>query len=402
MGLGAQITDFIEKNRFSQGCYSMAMDLWCLPGFYNPGNLNVNQTANLKPGRLLELSCDAGYWCPNGLSCKIKCTEGAFCPGATRATKVSYKSGEALSGGARVCRDVTDDYCCAYNTSTEWHDNQTLQEYFKSGHGFAPVAVHLDDPNTAKQYVCPGHGDHNICPAGSYCSDPQQIEKCPKGNFCRQGSTEPKPCPPLARCHRGASIPEQDLGALIVVLLLLCSALFVVALYERRNRVRKQAAIMRKSVAARSRKVGLRLRHFTEGSVNMVRKRLHLGGTAAVGASINRLPSSDGDYEDNDDEELLGTSSAEAPIEEKEFTITFSFKNLGLKLKPKLGGKTILKGVTGEIKSHHVTAVMGPSGAGKTTFMSTLAGKAYYGDRIGEVRLNGKVEPIAKYKKVRA
>lgn len=55
------------------------------------------------------------------------------------------------------------------------------------------------------------------------------------------------------------------------------------------------------------------------------------------------------------------------------------------------------QGVTGSIKSYHVTAVMGyilistlivilfmfhgcrPSGAGKTTFLTTLMGKAYYG-----------------------
>ena len=39
----------------------------------------------------------------------------------------------------------------------------------------------------------------------------------------------------------------------------------------------------------------------------------------------------------------------------------------------------VLSGVNGEVCSGEVTAVMGPSGAGKTTFLNALSGKAYYG-----------------------
>ena len=39
----------------------------------------------------------------------------------------------------------------------------------------------------------------------------------------------------------------------------------------------------------------------------------------------------------------------------------------------------VLSDVTGCINSGEVTAVMGPSGAGKTTFLNALSGKAYYG-----------------------
>ena len=50
----------------------------------------------------------------------------------------------------------------------------------------------------------------------------------------------------------------------------------------------------------------------------------------------------------------------------------FSFSDMGLKLP---NGKVVLTGVTGEIRSAKMTAIMGPSGAGKTTFMNVLCGK---------------------------
>ena len=44
-----------------------------------------------------------------------------------------------------------------------------------------------------------------------------------------------------------------------------------------------------------------------------------------------------------------------------------------------------------------LTAVMGPSGAGKSTFLAALSGRAGYGTIRGEVRLNGKVDSLARY-----
>ena len=43
-------------------------------------------------------------------------------------------------------------------------------------------------------------------------------------------------------------------------------------------------------------------------------------------------------------------------------------------------------GVTGEFRPKRVAAIMGPSGAGKTTFMNALCGRAYYGTGVGAVQ----------------
>jgi len=79
--------------------------------------------------------------------------------------------------------------------------------------------------------------------------------------------------------------------------------------------------------------------------------------------------------------------------------IRVGFDNVGVKLKS--NGRCILQGVTGEFRPKRVAAIMGPSGAGKTTFMNALCGRAYYGTTTGEIRINGHVSSIAEIKQLR-
>jgi hypothetical protein len=59
-----------------------------------------------------------------------------------------------------------------------------------------------------------------------------------------------------------------------------------------------------------------------------------------------------------------------AGLRKKPETVSFAFENLGLSVRSHDGKPLkVLKGVTGEIKARQLVAVMGPSGAGKTTFM---------------------------------
>lgn len=43
---------------------------------------------------------------------------------------------------------------------------------------------------------------------------------------------------------------------------------------------------------------------------------------------------------------------------------------------------------------------MGPSGAGKTTFLTTLAGKAYYGSQTGKILINGQEGKIQNFRRL--
>ncbi|KAB1219051.1 ABC transporter G family member 24 [Morella rubra] len=78
--------------------------------------------------------------------------------------------------------------------------------------------------------------------------------------------------------------------------------------------------------------------------------------------------------------------------------LEIAFKDLTLTLKAK--NKHLLRCVTGKIKPGRITAVMGPSGAGKTTFLSAVAGKAIGCRMTGLILVNGKNESIHSYKKI--
>ncbi|GMH13310.1 hypothetical protein Nepgr_015151 [Nepenthes gracilis] len=78
--------------------------------------------------------------------------------------------------------------------------------------------------------------------------------------------------------------------------------------------------------------------------------------------------------------------------------IEVAFKDLTLKLTGKQ--KFLLKCLTGKIMPGHISAVMGPSGAGKTTFLSALAGKATGCPRSGLILVNGKPGSVHSYKKI--
>ncbi|KAM1807000.1 hypothetical protein ACFX11_030067 [Malus domestica] len=78
--------------------------------------------------------------------------------------------------------------------------------------------------------------------------------------------------------------------------------------------------------------------------------------------------------------------------------IEVAFKDLTLTLKGK--NKHLMRCVTGKISPGRVSAVMGPSGAGKTTFLSALVGKVRGCTMSGMILVNGKMESIHCYKKI--
>nr|XP_016452319.1 PREDICTED: putative white-brown complex homolog protein 30 [Nicotiana tabacum] len=78
--------------------------------------------------------------------------------------------------------------------------------------------------------------------------------------------------------------------------------------------------------------------------------------------------------------------------------IEIVFKDLTITLKKK--HKHLMRSVTGKLMPGRISAVMGPSGAGKTTFLSAVAGKLTQCTLSGMVLINGRADSIHLYKKI--
>lgn len=77
---------------------------------------------------------------------------------------------------------------------------------------------------------------------------------------------------------------------------------------------------------------------------------------------------------------------AKVTFQDVSHQINVSFSKLSLNLP---NGSKILKNISGELKASRVTALMGPSGAGKTSLLNLLRGQAQYAKVSGNICVNG-------------
>ena len=75
---------------------------------------------------------------------------------------------------------------------------------------------------------------------------------------------------------------------------------------------------------------------------------------------------------------------------------TLQFRNVSYKI----GEKVILENIHGLVKPGQVMAIMGPSGAGKTSFLDILARKNKKGTVDGEFFLNGRTVTDSQFRRV--
>lgn len=211
---------------------------------------------------------------------------------------------------------------------------------------------------------CPApQGKHEpiLCPAGQLCRTPATMELCPDGFFCPPGSHTPKPCGPMSSCPAGTS-RRLYLGAILICVIADAVLIISVLIYRFLRR--------------RSNALHLRQMKHTGIEASMISTSQHHTLPRPTRKLVRFFNKAKGELREMD----------------------FLFSDLSMKLPT---GQMILTGVTGQVKPGKVTAIMGPSGAGKTTFLYTLTGKMDASCvRGGDLTINGQHAQMSAFKKV--
>jgi ABC-type multidrug transport system ATPase subunit len=78
--------------------------------------------------------------------------------------------------------------------------------------------------------------------------------------------------------------------------------------------------------------------------------------------------------------------------------VDICFKDLSLSIKLGKQSVKVVDGVTGRIQAKSMAAILGGSGAGKTSLLNVLCGRAYYGETKGSILVNGHKANIEDFK----
>ncbi|KAK3386198.1 hypothetical protein B0H63DRAFT_501695 [Podospora didyma] len=269
-----------------------------------------------------------------------------------------------------------------------------------------------------------------VCQGGHYCPVEDKGKKtyiCPAGTYCQMGASTPTPCSVGSKCPEGSTY--QLFIAPIGVLIALDVLLIIGMLLLRHRKKRKSDALGHQEPLLKTSKLmvnGIKSA-FKGHAYNKVPKNQEKesenadleqeitlmnatyiprqqetwnGFQAALDIPVNALMSP---VENRHNLEAGMTAEIRAFVESMRKAtdtsdIGLSFGYFDLAFQPKGSARPILQNVTGEIRRGALTAVMGGSGAGKSTFVNVLMGKTPY--TSGRVLINGSPGKLRRYKKV--
>mmetsp|Transcript_33644 Transcript_33644/g.69975 ORF Transcript_33644/g.69975 Transcript_33644/m.69975 type:complete len:916 (-) Transcript_33644:135-2882(-) len=295
-------------------------------------------------------NCDPGYWCG--------CT--------TRNQSECYPSSGNWGG-----RFTT------YDTTT----NETIV-----------LTGFFEDPNPCPAgYYCPGKSNTEICvdlcPPKFFCPTPGELSPCEDGGYCPVASVAPRKCEGLESCNdddlrrfiiRGAS------GVMVILIVVSIIYLYVGKWLIVRSARRQKEAKMAKA------KAKMESSNNEEGE-----EAQDVDGVEPEAAVEDSGSSRPGLRQRLKERSRKRENPRRSTITAPEMTVDMEFDRLRLTI-PGVG--TIMRGVSGKIAHGNLTAIMGPSGAGKTTFLSLMSGKV---DRTGgTINVNGEEAQLSEFRNV--
>ncbi|KAK8085368.1 hypothetical protein PG997_006639 [Apiospora hydei] len=279
---------------------------------------------------------------------------------------------------------------------------QTVESWQKDGCILPPLTVcqqsRLAGDACALDGITVGMGPFEpvVCPAGYYCpKGGKEMIRCPERNYCQPGAAAPTPCSVGSRCPEGASFEVFliPLGILVIIDGLLIIGLVLLTL---RARGRKWKSSAGPSLLKTSRTLGGGIKRAMTRYQALSEER----DQESLPMDATYYPRDGRPIEEMQDElpvQLRGfVDSMRKATDASRLGLSFAYS--GLQFHPRKAQKPILQGVTGSIERGTLTAVMGGSGAGKSTFVRLLMGKIT--NTGGAVMVNNSPGRIKRYKKL--
>ncbi|KAI1175188.1 hypothetical protein F4777DRAFT_338443 [Nemania sp. FL0916] len=252
-----------------------------------------------------------------------------------------------------------------------------------------------------------------VCQEGYYCPPEfggRKTLPCPAGTYCQPGAPTPTPC------AMGSYCPEKTTRQFFLVPLILLIVLDVIitigliwyVINRRfRNHRRNHGQDKPKGISAISANMAGYKELPDEGDhdhESLAMSATYMpqtgdnwtGFQAALGIPIP-VDSNTEEYDQGLTPELRAfVDSMRKATDASHFGLSFTYSNLSFQ--PKSAPKPILQNVTGSIERGSLTAIMGGSGAGKSTFVNVLMGKTT--NTGGSVTVNSVPGKIKRYKKL--
>ncbi|KAK3404971.1 hypothetical protein EUGRSUZ_K01252 [Eucalyptus grandis] len=375
--------------------------------------------------------CCEGFFCPQGITCMIPCPLGSYCPLA----ELNKTTGICDPYNYQIPPRQPNHTCGGADI---WADFERSSEMFCSAGSYCPTTI-----------------KKMPCSSGHYCRTGSTAEReCAKLTTCPKSTT-------AQNIHAYGIILIAAVSTLLI-LIYNCSDQVLTTREKRKAKSREAAARHARETAqarerwksaknvAKKRAVGLqqqlsrtfsrqKSRMQQDQSKVMNQEKKEPSSLTKMMRAIDEDPNSQGGFnieignknikkqaprvkEMHTRSQIFkyayGQLEKEKAMQQQNKNLTFSgvismatdtetrtrprievaFKDLTLTLKGT--NKHLLRCVSGKIMPGRVSAVMGPSGAGKTTFLSALVGKATGCTMTGSILINGKDESIHSYKKI--